>query len=52
MCYTGKCHYEDYLGECTIKDIKDIPDDAGCVIAEIEIEKIEKENFLKNNVRF
>jgi hypothetical protein len=50
MCYTGKCKYEDYYGDCYLKSINNlrgtnldyIPDDAGCAIADKEIEKMEK----------
>lgn len=31
MCYTGKCKYEDHMGECNFSSIQDIPQDAGCV---------------------
>lgn len=37
MCYTGKCRYEMYWGECNKRG--KYPDDALCVIIEKEIEK-------------
>jgi len=30
MCYSGKCPYEDYWGDCTIKNGR-YPEDALCV---------------------
>jgi hypothetical protein len=36
MCYTGKCRYEGYMGDCTV--MSKIPDDAGCVLADKEID--------------
>ena len=41
MCYTGRCRYEGYMGDCTIADGK-YPDDAGCVLADIEADKAYK----------
>lgn len=34
MCYTGKCPYENYEGECTRPWFSDYPDDAHCVLME------------------
>jgi len=37
MCYTGKCRYEGYMGDCTV--MSKIPDDAaGCILADKEID--------------
>ena len=33
MCYTGKCPYENYQGDCTRRD-NTYPDDAHCVVME------------------
>jgi len=38
MCYTGKCKYEDYWGECTLGPRKPFPYDAGCIIRDNERE--------------
>lgn len=45
MCYTGKCKYEDHMGECILKQERDAPyypDDAACVRMELELEEDEK----------
>ena len=42
MCYSGQCRYENYDGSCGSKSAS-MPEDAGCAIADKEIEKIEKE---------
>lgn len=50
MCYTGRCKYEDHEGECQVRrynvlkglPVNHYPDDAGCVVAEKEIEEMEK----------
>ena len=43
MCYTGKCPYEGYMGDCTLNISKNpMPDDAGCVIADEAIDKMEE----------
>ena len=51
MCYSGKCKYEQYCGDCNdIKFEKDksgrtiYPDDALCVAPFLEIKPEEKEN--------
>lgn len=41
MCYTGRCKYEGYMGDCTINDGK-YPDDAGCVLGEVEMDAMYK----------
>ena len=30
MCYSGKCKYELWLGDCSIRQFEDVPDDALC----------------------
>jgi len=30
MCCTGKCPYENWMGDCTIKCGQPFPKDAGC----------------------
>ena len=50
MCYTGQCKYENHLGDCELRNynikkglpVDNYPDDAGCVIVDIEIEKMEQ----------
>ena len=41
MCYTGKCRYENYRGECSLiwnmRVKKPLPPDAICVESEVEI---------------
>jgi hypothetical protein len=34
MCYTGKCKYELYFGDCSLRNNEPIPEDAACVEAE------------------
>ncbi len=46
MCYTGQCRYEGYMGDCSITD-NNYPDDAGCVIAEMEQEALYKRTPIK-----
>ena len=29
MCFSGKCKYEDYMGECKVRGMH-FPKDAGC----------------------
>ena len=44
MCYTGKCHYEDHMGDCQLRShnirkglpLDSYPDDAGCIIGSKE----------------
>lgn len=43
MCYSGKCKYEQYYGDCTIYDGL-YPEDALCVECEKEIERLRKKN--------
>ena len=52
MCYTGKCKYENYYGDCNLKLKKGEfwPDDAGCVIAMEKCEIIEKMEIQNGNV--
>lgn len=53
MCYTGKCKYENYMGDCNIRNynikkglpIGTLPEDAGCAIADMEIEKTNDKIF-------
>jgi hypothetical protein len=56
MCYTGKCKYETYAGDCEFFHTKDIPDDAPCNynnkyeiesfdIKQIPIEDLEKTDW-------
>lgn len=47
MCYTGKCKYENYYGDCVIKD-SNYPEDAACTMGyfdgnenEFEIKRME-----------
>lgn len=48
MCYTGKCKYETYMGDCTLPDMtyqpENFPKDAFCAKQDIEIEKWAKNN--------
>ena len=44
MCYTGKCHYENYWGECTLESMEDIPDDASCALLDRAIEEERREH--------
>lgn len=37
MCYSGKCRYETYMGDCTIHDYKHTPFDAACVQGDLEL---------------
>ena len=43
MCYSGKCRYETWDGECKVGH--HFPEDALCVRTEREIEEYEKEVF-------
>ena len=47
MCYSGKCKYENYNGECTIPWLADYPDDAGCVLAAVAEAQAAREKALK-----
>lgn len=50
MCYTGSCKYENHEGECCVKAFnmrkglpkEHYPDDAACIKAEREIEKLDR----------
>jgi hypothetical protein len=52
MCYTGKCKYEDHMGDCTIHGDSGgyWPEDASCVQNDILIEKLEAEKK-DNNIK-
>lgn len=42
MCYSGRCKYEDYMGDCTIVsklNTEMVPLDADCVISDLHIEE-------------
>lgn len=41
MCYSGKCKYEQYNGDCKLTSFP-YPEDAACVIADKEIQEFEK----------
>lgn len=48
MCYTGKCKYEGYMGDCTIHGKR--PEDALCRQQDEMIERIENlESEKKDN---
>ncbi|MDD5650660.1 MAG: hypothetical protein PHF86_09625 [Candidatus Nanoarchaeia archaeon] len=51
MCYTGKCKYEGYQGDCCHFEIGKIPEDAYCIVTEEQIDKMleiqKKENYIK-----
>jgi len=52
MCYTGSCPYENSssgcaAGECSLKDVEQIPYDAACVLAERHLEEWELRHPLK-----
>lgn len=48
MCYSGKCKYEDHMGECQVSGIRwklngeQCPDDAMCVINDLQIAEVEE----------
>ena len=58
MCYSGKCKYENYVGDCEMKiynilhgfPVNNYLDDALCVAAGIEIEKLEQARKEAQNV--
>ncbi|HHX69997.1 MAG TPA: hypothetical protein GX708_18365 [Gallicola sp.] len=46
MCYTGKCNYEDYVGECTLNcKPGEYPNDAHCLEQDL---LIDEEELLNN----
>lgn len=45
MCYSGKCKYETYLGDCTISHLfgtDAFPNDAYCALCDKEQEEQER----------
>ena len=46
MCYSGRCKYEDSLGECSIVKEPILPDDAFCVEVEKKIEAYEERQVI------
>ena len=51
MCHTGRCVYEDYMGNCTLKReecVPNYPDDAACVLMEWEQEQDEEKEINDN----
>ena len=53
MCYSGKCKYEQHMGDCGLKfEVPmHIPEDAACAIADKEIEKIENSTNRNNTIK-
>ena len=49
MCYSGRCKYEDYCGECTLSYNEKYPDDAGCIETDKIIEEAELIELSKNS---
>lgn len=47
MCYTGRCKYEDYMGECNFSSTDDFPQDAECVQQDLYILQEEMINDYK-----
>jgi hypothetical protein len=47
MCYTGLCDYEGYMGDCTLGPEEGYPKDAGCVVLDGMIEKLQEEETKK-----
>jgi hypothetical protein len=45
VCCSGRCKYEGYMGDCTVRG--KYPDDALCIVIEKEIE--EEENHMREN---
>lgn len=50
MCYTGKCKYEAYSGDCCLSIMSTPPQDALCNINERLISKIEIQTFIKRDL--
>ena len=55
MCYSGRCKYENHMGECirAVHNLKvklpvdHYPDDAACTLADREIEILEQAKYGK-----
>ena len=43
MCYTGRCDYEDCMGDCALGPDEGYPADAGCVVLDRMIEGLQRE---------